>query len=275
VIAVVGYASVDEARHLDRLPAAGITARVLSVDGDRAERPGGIGHTAQALAERVAVDIAPVCAVGDDAAGDAFRSALAGVGCRVDGVATLPGRTPNSDLLYAPDGAVACVFDAGLRWERLDDTQRSIVAAADVVVMLIGPAEITAQVLATMRGDATLAWIVKNDPASLTADVVDALRRRAAIVFHNAAESTLVGGASAGSPVVFVRTDGPDPVVVSVGDASASYPVEPTDAVGNPTGAGDAFAGGFLAAWLRHRDDIAACVETGAAAARRRMAVTP
>ena len=44
--------------------------------------------------------------------------------------------------------------------------------------------------------------------------------------------------------------------------------------VGNPTGAGDAFAGGYLAAWLRSAEE-ADCVAAGAAAARRRMEATP
>jgi sugar/nucleoside kinase (ribokinase family) len=275
VIAVVGYASVDRVRHLDRLPAPGVTARVVARAGDGAARAGGIGHTAEALAGSVAEVVVPVCAVGGDAAGHAFRSALADSGCRTDGVVTLPGRTPNADLLYAPDGAAACVFDAGVEWERLDDAQRSIVAAADVVVLLIGPAGVTEDVLATMPADATLAWIVKNDPASLTPAIRNGLRRRAAIVFHNAAEEEVVAGVDAAPAVIRVRTDGPHPVVVSAGARSCSYPVALSSIVGDPTGAGDAFAAGFLAGWLPHRDDIAACVAAGAAAARRRIEAAP
>ena len=119
---------------------------------------------------------------------------------------------------------------------------------------------------------ATVAWVVKNDPAALPPDVVAALGGRADIVFHNVAESSLVA-AAAGTPID-VCTDGPRPVTVTSSGGVRTYAVEPCAAVGNPTGAGDAFAGGYLAAWRRSEDE-AACVEAGVTAARRRVETSP
>ncbi len=246
---------------------------MLSDVGDAGLRPGGIGHTALALAATVD-DVVPVCAVGDDTAGRAFTEFLAGAGCRVDGIVTSEGRSPTAELLYDPDGATACVFDPGVEWADLTPRQRELVAAADVLVAMVGPASVIRATLAGSRPGATVAWIVKNDPAALLADVVAALRRRADIVFHNAAESSVVEGMPAESTTIVVRTDGPHPVIVTTGGANRTYPIAPCATVRNPTGAGDAFAGGYLAAWLDSADE-ASCVAAGAAAARRRLEATP
>jgi ribokinase len=264
VIAVVGYASVDRTLRVDRLPAPGVTARVLSVASTGSVRPGGIGQTALALAAAVDDDVVPICAVGDDEAGRAFVAALAESGCRVDGVLTSSGRSPTAELLHDPDGATACVFDPGVHWSELDANQRELISTADVVVVMVAPAAVMAAALAASRPAAKVALVVKNDPASLLPDVVAGLRERADIVFHNAAESSVVDAAP-----ITVCTDGPRPVTVTAGGRSRSYAVPPVT-VRNPTGAGDAFAGGYMAAWLGGADERT-CVAAGAAAARRLM----
>jgi ribokinase len=274
IVVVVGYASVDRTLTLDRLPAPGVTSRVLSAVGGGASGPGGIGHTALALAGAVDGDVVPICAVGDDSAGRAVTEALAGVGCRIDGIVTAEGRSPTTELLHDPAGATACLFDPGVQWADLTERQRRLIAAADVVVVMIGPAAVTRASLAHARDDATIAWIVKNDPAALPPDVVEVLRRRAAIIFHNLAESTVVTPIPAGCSPTIVRTDGPRPVTVTTDGEAHAYAIAPCPVVGNPTGAGDAFAGGFLAAWLRCADE-ASCVAAGAAAARLRMEAAP
>jgi ribokinase len=251
---------------VDRLPAPNVTARVLSVLDDQGHRPGGIGHTALALLGADA-DVAPICAVGDDGAGLTFTAALEAAGCRTDGIATLAGRSPTAQLLYSPDGATTCLFDPGVDWPELSARQRALIALADVVVVMVGPADVTRGALACSRREATLAWIVKNDPTALLPDVVAALCRRADIVFHNAGESTVIERSLTGRAATVVRTDGPRPVTVTTASEPHSYAVPPGPALRNPTGAGDAFAGGYLAAWLRSADE-ADCVAAGAAAAR-------
>jgi ribokinase len=273
VIVVVGYASVDRTLRLDRLPSAGVTARVLSEVGDVGLRPGGIGHTVLALAATVE-DVVPICAVGDDAAGRAFTEALAAAGCRVDGIVALAGRSPTAAMLYDPDGHTACVFDPGVEWTDLTAHQGELVAAADVVVAMVGPAPVIRATLAGSGHDATVAWIVKNDPAALVPDVVAALRQRADIFFHNATELSVVESVPAASKTIVVRTDGPRPVIVTTSGEPRTYPIAPCATVRNPTGAGDAFAGGYLAAWLDSADEPS-CVAAGARAARRRLEGTP
>jgi ribokinase len=271
VIAVVGFASVDRTLRVDRLPAPGVTARVLSVAADGPLRPGGVGHTATALAAAVDDDVVPICAVGDDDAGRAFVAALAAAGCRVDGLLSSPGRSPTAELLHDPDGATACVFDPGVEWTDLGSDQRELIAGADVVVVMVAPAAVIRAALDASRPEAKIAWIVKNDPAALLPDVVAGLCRRADIVFHNAAEALLVEASADGAPIA-VCTDGPRPVIVTTQGRGRTYAVPPAT-VRNPTGAGDAFAAGYLAAWLGRADEES-CVAAGAAAARRLLEVT-
>jgi ribokinase len=273
VIAVVGYASVDRTLRVDRLPAPGVTARVLAVAADGPLHPGGIGHTATALAATVDEGVVPICAVGDDDAGRAFVAALVAAGCRVDGVVASPGRSPSAELLHDPDGATACVFDPGVDWIDLDPSQRELIAAADVVVVMIAPAAVIRATLAASRPEAKVAWIVKNDPAALLPDVVTGLRERADIIFHNAAESLVVEALAVDAAPIAVCTDGPRPVIVMTQGRSRTYAVPPVT-VRYPTGAGDAFAGGYLAAWLGRADEQA-CVAAGAAAARRLLEAAP
>ena len=268
MIAVVGYASVDRTLHVDRLPAPGVTARVVSVAAGGPLRAGGIGHAATALVGAVDDVVVPICAVGDDDAGRTFVAALAAAGCAVEGVVALSGRSPTAELIHDPDGATACVFDPGVEWSDLVASQRELIAAADVVVVMVAPAAVMRATLGATRDDAKVAWIVKNDPSALLPDVATGLCRRADIVFHNAAEASVVEAA----PIV-VRTDGPHPVTVTTEGQSRTYAVPPVT-VRNPTGAGDAFAAGYLAAWLGRADEQA-CVAAGAAAARRLMEAAP
>lgn len=269
MIAVVGYASVDRTLHLDRLPAPGVTARVLSAALDGSLRPGGIGHTVVALAAGIDDEIVPVCAVGDDEPGGAFSAALAEAGCRIDGIVALPGRSPTAKLLHDQDGGTACLFDPGVEWTGLSTRQRDLVTTADAVVVMIGPPAVMRDTVTAAPSEARLAWVVKNDPAALLPDVVAGLGERADIIFHNVAESPVVERLTGDTPIL-VRTDGAGPVTVMSYGSARSYAIERLSTMDNPTGAGDAFAGGYLAAWLGSSDE-AACVAAGAAAARRRV----
>jgi ribokinase len=269
-VVVIGYASVDRTLRLDRLPSPGVTARVLSDLGGGTERPGGIGHTVLALATDLDDEVAPICAVGDDAEGRHFVEAMAAAGCRIDGIVTAGARSPSATLFVDPDGATAWAFHPAVDWTGLTDAQRQLVAAADVAVVMIGPAAVTSETLTHCRSRTEIAWIVKNDPAALPPELAAELRRRASIIFHNAAESSVVDDVPAPPAQIVVCTDGPRPVTVTTQEGRRAYVIPPVEKVGNPTGAGDAFAAGYLAAWLRSAEEDD-CVAAGALAARQRI----
>ena len=137
------------------------------------------------------------------------------------------------------------------------------------VVVMVGPASVIRATLADSRPGATVAWIVKNDPAALLPDVVAALRRRADIIFHNAAESSVVEGMPAESKTIVVRTDGPRPVTVTTSGANRTYPIAPCATVAQPDRCRRRLRRWLSGGVARRSADEASCVAAGAAAARR------
>ncbi len=75
---------------------------------------------------------------------------------------------------------------------------------------------------------------------------------RPELVFANTAEAAVAGLAGAVPPpgVIYVVKDGGQPVVITTDDGTrTAVPPEPIADVQDTTGAGDAFAGAFLATW--------------------------
>ncbi|MDQ0895333.1 carbohydrate kinase family protein [Agromyces ramosus] len=111
--------------------------------------------------------------------------------------------------------------------------------------------------------------------AGLGVEAALALMRRVApdVLFANEAEAELLGLAGGGevaasvAPTVVVK-HGPLPTdVIEAGRLVARVDVAPVAGIRDLTGAGDAFAAGFLAATLRGTDAAAACLAGHAAAA--------
>ena len=264
--AVVGYASIDRSILVDRMPAPGRTSRVMRHLGD-SSRSGGIAHTLRAMLNG-GLEAAAVCAVGSDPDGVSYVEGLSSLGCNVDGIVIDGPRSPSSDLIYGPNGETACVFDAGGDWDHLTPAQEAAIAASDLLVVMIGPPVVTTEALALARDDQMIAWVVKVDPSSHDTDLAHGLGQRADIVFHNEDEAPMVNRALAEAAPIVVTTDGPRAVRVTSGGETNEYPVPRLDVVGNPTGAGDAFAGGYLAPWLLGEQE-AKCVAAGVESAAR------
>ena len=101
---------------------------------------------------------------------------------------------------------------------------------------------------------------------------VELLRQLAPdVVFANRAEAALLDGLA---PSLLVVKQGADPIeLIADGERREVVPVAPVDGVDDTTGAGDAFAGGFIAAMMRGASPTAAAAAGTAAAAAALAAI--
>lgn len=279
IIAVSGHASLDHVALIDGAPVAGRTTTILDRPAGAWPRLGGSpAFLATALVEGGIAQAYPVSFVGDDEDGREYARQLAASGVRADGIARISGaRTPIAILAYQPDGGALCFYDAGMDQDLvLNETQAKLVRDADWACVTIGPPSIADAVLATMRPQAKLAWVVKNDPRSISPEQASRLAARASLICCSEAErgfldAALAGAAAADPDRIVIETRGRAGASFTRGAESVFVPAEPVEA-GDPTGAGDTFAGGVLAALARGETRAEAIVGAGHKAARKLLA---
>jgi ribokinase len=274
-VVVVGYASLDYVVRLDSPPAADRTSTILSRAAPWPRLGGSPAYVAAALVAGGVAEAIPISWVGDDREGERYRASLAERGVSAGGVGVRPGRTPICVLAYEPDGGCHCLYDPGLHAPaELDEGQRALIAAAEAVCITVGPTRATREALALAQAKAPLAWVVKADPRAVPGDLATALATRADAIIFSRGEAEFVdlaiGQTAAARQTVLIETRGASEVAIKQNDVVHVVPVEAVE-TDDPTGAGDTFAGGFLAAWLSHADPHAA-TKTGAAAARAMLA---
>ncbi|WP_254431298.1 carbohydrate kinase family protein [Agromyces sp. Marseille-P2726] len=219
--------------------------------------------------------------VGKDAAGEALVADLAALG--IDVRVQRDGRTGTVVLLVDTEGERTMFPDraAAARLDRVDDAWLDDVAWLHVpaygfelepmrseVVRLAGVAR---SVGAGVSVDASSTGLL----AGLGVDRALELIRSATpdVLFANEHEAALLGLAGGGAvaasvaPVVVIK-HGPLPTdVIGSGELVARVDVPPVSDIRDLTGAGDAFAAGYLAATLGGADAAAACIAGHALAA--------
>lgn len=273
-IAVSGYASLDHVVTLDGVPVPGRTTTILSRPRDSWPRLGGSPAYVAAALVRGGVEVAsPVSWVGEDDAGQDFRRHLEARHIRTDGIATVAGaRTPMSILAYEPQGGCLCLYHPAIPTEPgLTQAQRRVVAQADWLCVTIGPAGATREVLDALPAASGLCWVVKDDPRSMPPDLAASLAARADLICCSAAEAAFVRAAfrAAGTVragAIVIETRGGAGAEVTAQGETVFVPAENLP-VTDPTGAGDTFAGGALAALAKGERDPVCIVRAGHEAA--------
>jgi len=275
-VAIIGFVGLDHVAMLDSTPAPGMTTTILDRPRDAWPRiGGGPAFVAAALVEAGVTDAVPVSWVGPDEAGEEYTRQLAAKGIDTSGINAVAGtRTPLTILGYEPSGGCICLYDPGTRHDSLiSPRQTELIAEADWVCVTIGPAAATAAVLDAMRPSAKLAWVVKHDPRALPLELAARLAARADLICFSRAEGEFVHQAieAAGghrSGCYRIETKGRSGAACTLHGDCVTERAEPVT-VTDPTGAGDTFAGGVLAALVKGEDDPSAIVRAGQAAARR------
>jgi ribokinase len=262
-VAVFGQLARDLVLVVDRVPAAGESARVLA----RREMLGGKGANQAVALAQLGMRPALIAVAGDDGTGTRLLRQAARDGVNVSAVTRRPG---------ARTGLVVDVVDPSGQWRYLEDlppavllTKSDVAAAAGLLtrarwvsLQLQQPPEAA---LAAAGLAAAAGATVVLDGAPTGGEHLDDLLRLADVVRADAREASLLAGAeitseaSARRAAKRIMRHGPDLVALAVGDAGNYFawpggdlllPLTDTP-VADTTGAGDAFTAALIAGLAR------------------------
>ena len=265
MLVVTGYASADHVMYLDTPRGAERTTRAVRTAWPRA---GGCPSFISAAAARVGLTAAPVMWLGDDPLGGWLTSALKDQGLSTEGLAQISGsQSPVAMLTYDHNGACTCLYDPGAPGlEVLTDAQRKLIGRSTHLCVSVGPPQVIDDILKARSPEARLYWAMKDDAQSFPPQVRKTLSQTADVIFCNRAERAVLPLTSA----IVVETRGMDGVRVTGDNVDELIKVSPVKCR-DVTGAGDTFAGGFIAAEMSGAAPIDAA-EAGIAAAAQLLA---
>ena len=271
--AISGFASLDHVIELDGMPSSDATTLITRRSTDAWPRLGGSpSYVAGGLVRGGHREVSPISWVGGDPLGETYIGAMAALGAKTDGIEVLAGSTtPMAILAYLPSGSCMCLYDPASSFHAtLSPAQRAIVAAADWVCVTVGPPEATLAVIDAVRPDAKLVWAVKHDRKSMRDPLLSRLATRADVISHSRGEAQFVADALSGTPSrerLMVRTLGPEGAELQWRGTTTLMPSIPVTAA-DPTGAGDTFIGGLVAALAVRPEAPLEAVRAGIEAAR-------
>lgn len=217
---------------------------------------GGLGHPTRFLGQ-----------VGDDAIGSSLIAELGTDGVDVSHVRR-SGRTGTIVVLVDPTGERSMLTDRAACLDLDEPSERWLEGVRTLHVPLYSlvadPLAATARTVIGWAHDRDVAVsidvssvaLIRQLGVSAVFDILDELRP--AVVFANEVEAAALGVAGPIVGAITVVKQGPDSVVVFAGDARHDVPPMAVERGADTTGAGDAFAAGFLTSdWST--DVVAAC----------------
>ncbi len=243
-------------------------------DAHITRRRGGSAANVVAVAARSGHRARLIGQVGDDPIGAALIDDLAAAGVDTSFVRR-GGRTGTIAVLVDETGERTMLTDRGACTE-LDRPESTWLDGVDTLHVpmysLVGePLAGTASTVIGWAHDRGIAVSIDVSSVALIeavgVEIVDATLRRLdpAVVFANADEAAALGIDGSSGRAVTVIKRGADPAVVFAAGRRVEVPAVTMPEVGDTTGAGDAFAAGFLTSgW---RTDVVAAAQAGHRAA--------
>lgn len=270
-ITIAGYATIDYVVQLNApFHGRGTVGAEFGPSGAW-PRPGGVGFYAGCRIAASGLTCELITWLGDDAEGEAYVAACRLAGVSTNGIAISRNTSsPRCLLAYQPDGGYACFLDvAGTHPVGLSDPQIEVINQSDCIIIGVGPAAITTEVLGHCDSGVFVAWVVKIDDATQPAELRSKLAARADIVFCNSDERSTVDKAlrnRPGAPPIIIETKGKDGILIEDGEQTwlKTDPLDPSDT----TGAGDTFAGEVIAHLMREPWSLQDAAQAGMHAAR-------
>lgn len=262
---VTGFATLDYVIELSEPFAGTGTRRIRQIPNDAWPRPGGAALYSSRELASAGIEATVATWVGEDAGAECYESACRKSAIGTDGIVRrIHGATATCVLIYQPDGSYGCLFDTGTsNPEQLSGAQRILIERADLVVVAVGPPELTAEILAHVRPDALVAWIAKADCRAYPSHLRSQCAARADYIFCNEGERQFVEASQSAErarSAVIVETRGSRDVVVTVAGRQYVLPVRALDAA-DTTGAGDTLAGATMARVVNGDDPQSAVAE--------------
>jgi ribokinase len=236
-----GHANWDVTLQVDHLPAADSEA---NIHDQRSGGGGSAANTAVSLSQ-LGVPSGIIASVGSDRDGRAARSELRENDVDTTGLQVVDGQTAVKYLVVAPDGEAFVLGTDGAN-ERIDpkNVPPSLIGDSDHL-HLTGQNPETAATLAERANDAGLS--VSFDPGRrCTGRSYDRTLARSDIVFLNRRESDQI---DVPDNCALIRKHGSGGATIETPEETYHHPGFSIDAV-DTTGAGDAFAAGFLSVAL-------------------------
>ncbi len=233
---VIGPIAWDRVLRVPCLPSSGEFVQAVEV----AERPGGAGANVAIALASTGAGVHMVGYVGDDMPGARMRAILGEARVEASLVHARPSKTSEVDILVEPSGERTMI---GI-WPDLLDT-------VPVPVTKVRPGEVAyfaawhEEFLPAMRQLSDRGAIVATVPPPQLAPGLPATYLIGSQDQYGDQDPRSALSAGATMPLAVVVTRGAGGVIVHDCDGQAAYPAAQVDVV-DTTGAGDAFAAGFL-----------------------------
>lgn len=247
--------------------------RIESADGRVVEVPGGGPYNVARTIARLGGRVAFVGRLSNDDRGILLRSRLFADGVAIGLVVATDDPTPVAAARVDRDGVATYEFllegsaAAGLVLSDLPGglPPETVALHVGTLGLVVEPMATTIEALATAAGGAILVMLDINCRPSAIADVaayrarIDRVLARTDIVKASVEDLAYLRpgappvraarGLLPLGPQAVLLTDGPRPVRIVSAGAIDKLPIPPTTVV-DTVGAGDAFGGGFLSAWI-------------------------
>jgi len=260
-LVVLGHVSIDT---------------IVFPDGERVDMPGGAAAAVATSASLAGAKVGLVTKIGEDFPREWLEKLAQYVD--IKGVQILPGKTIHIWVVYKPDGSVESPVEIGVA-KNMGETPipEEYMKAKIFHIAPIPPGE---QLKAIERLEGKMVSLDFNptyyEDYLRNRELVRELVSRADVIFPNEREARLITGLndirksaeelySWGAKLVVI-TRGEKGVLVYNGDFH-EFSALPVEGQIDPTGAGDAFAGGFLAGLVKGKG-LEGCVRLGLERAR-------
>jgi ribokinase len=247
-LVVIGNACLDVTYHLDRLPKPGETINARRVVTDL----GGKGLNQAVAAGRAGAEVHLIAAIGNDTTAERIRSTLRAEGMTESGLIPHEGASDDSILLLDAQGENVIVSNT-LQAESLTPAE----AESRLKPALDGASFLLLQ--GNLRRDTTLQAMTLARLAGVTIGLNPSPLQpwfgdlpEADIVIANQVEAEALDGRT-GRQLIVITLGAKGCRLIRPGQADVTVPAPQVDAIA-AGGAGDAFAGTFIAEWLLSGD---------------------